>query len=472
MTERAAPTAEDGKIMDGLHQVLADLDAVIALQKDDPDLGTDPVDGDVWKDLTDVRDALQKAILDQAKDGSADARVATLIREVRRAVPGTVKVKSEPRMYHEGSLNSYYLDLAAVASQSRGWEESKARLDRHAEEVRGEIRYGSVEGKRAQRSLREAERTGDARAERRAMSSIGSSGGAFVTPEYLVNLWVPYRSADRSFVNQCQDLPMPEYGLSFNVPAFTGTTNVGEQDPENTGGDQAAPTADYQTATLTTQFGLVPISQQLADRGGYQGASFDSIIYLQSKSQLDAQIDQYIITQALKNAGIVLEATALTIPLFYGNLSAAREKLADTAGTRLPGTHCFSTSDFAGWVTSQVDNADRPIVVPDASALAATDQLAEYMGWLGLVLPGNLKWFTDDNISAASGPPANETAVIVCSPADIFVWEGEPYSFAYPETNAQNLSVLTGIRAYVASIPKHNASVAYITGAGYPTSLM
>ena len=393
----------------------------------------------------------------------------------------TVTVKSEPRTYTAEGENSYFLDLAK--RNIMGDAGAIERLKRYSQEVDSEIRSGSSEGVRAARVVAEYRRE-PSTVERRAMSSSSSSGGDFVTPQYLVNLWVPYRSPDRSFTNQCTNLPMPSYGLTFNVPAFSSPAPISQQATENSSIEGPPPSAAngqtnpadpdlYQTATLTTQAGAFPISQQLFDRGGYEGSggAFDSIVYLQAKSQLDAQIDTYILTQVLLNAFEVNQSTSATVIQFYLDLATARNALQDANGVKLPGTHVFSTGDFAAYIASQVDSDGRPIVVPDAAALASRADDVKWAGWLGLVLPGNLRWFSDDNIYAAT-PPATDTTILVGSPADTLLWEGDPITFAYPETRAGELSVMLGIRAYVAAVSRHNEAFAYITGSGYPTSLV
>jgi len=111
---------------------------------------------------------------------------------------------------------------------------------------------------------------------------------------------------------------------------------------------------------MTAIVGEVTLSQQLFDRAG-PGTSIDAIVGQQLREQLDAAIDVYVLQQALANAGSVTDASSLTIPLFYSDVAAAREVLTDTAGTRLQGTHAFSTSDLFSWVTKQTDSSGRPI---------------------------------------------------------------------------------------------------------------
>ena len=66
--------------------------------------------------------------------------------------------------------------------------------------------------------------------------------------------------------------------------------------------------------------------------------------------------------------------------MFYQSISLAAEQLTDTAGVRLNPTHVFSTSDFFRYVTRQVDNQQRPLLVPDSNALVSAKGEVEVNG--------------------------------------------------------------------------------------------
>lgn len=480
--KRNDPTAVDGQIMAGLQQVYADLVAVKKLQMADPDNLTDPVDAEVWAHLEDVMASLKNVILDQAMDGAPDPsalRVANLLHEVRsdltKVLP-SVSVKHEPRTYSEYAPNSYFRDLASYQLQlvpEKAQIEARDRLMQHGKEVAYDVRSGSDYAIRSIREIRRADAT-----ETRAISTATASDGAFVTPQYLIDKWITYRSADRSFTNQCVNLPMPTYGTVFSVPAFTNFGAAAEQNTENSGTANTNPTAQNNTVTLNTFSGYVDISQQLMDRAGFQGqgGTFDVVIIQQSQSQLFAAVDTYIVQQAMLGASVVNQSTAATTTQFWLDLATARNQLADQLGVKLPGTHAFSTSDFFGWLSSQVDSEGRPIVVPDAAAMVSRDGDPSYSGWNGLFLPGNLKYFSDDNILAACqnttiGVPSTQTAIIIGSPADMLMWVGDMVPYTAVQTNARNLTVLCGLRQYAAAIPRHAEAFSYIYGTGYSASL-
>ncbi len=375
-------------------------------------------------------------------------------------------ITSEPRVYGPGSERSYFQDRALSVTNAPGADEARLALAAYAAELDVERRDRTPEGRRADAVAVEVRRM-QSDSEQRAASSSTLAG--FTTPAYLVQYWAAYRSAERSFTDQCTQLDLPPYGVQVNIPSFASTTTFSGQ-TENSGVSDTDPSGANLQTSLTTQAGRVTISQQLYDRGGMTGDAFDKILLRQMASQLDAQVDSYVLAQSLANAGSVSDSSAFSIANFLADIASAREKLSDTAGTRLLATHLFSTSDLYGYVTRQVDSTtNRPILTPDSGALVLASTLndAQWNSWTGVHL-GQLRWHTDDNIPASG----SDTQIIVARPAEVFVFQGEPISFASPQTNATTLSVVVGLRSYVAAIARFAKSVAVISGSAYPLTLV
>jgi len=407
-----------------------------------------------------------------------------MLEELRKRSAGMAAyIKSEPRTYGGAHPErSFFSDLISVSDPlSPDRRAATERLARHGKECAIEARSGSSEGQRARRAWAEAYRTEDPETsgtnafdeELRAMSTGSSSGGALVTPQYVVSRWSEYRSPYRAFADQCLSLPMPAYGMEVYVPSFTGPSGVAQQVAENAGVFEVDPTGTYLSTGVVTLAGQSFVSQQLHDRGGMQGMAFDIILGQQLREQLDAALDSYVLVQALANAGTVTDASGFSIGNLYTDLSKARELLTDTAGTRVRGTHAFMTSDLWGHISAQLDSSNRPIITPDftaepwATLVAAGDPKGE--GWSGHVLPGGAALFTDDNMPTTSS--GANTQIIVARPQTICVWESEPIPIVYPESGATTLSVLIGLRAYAAAIPRLPRAVASISGNGYPVTL-
>lgn len=373
----------------------------------------------------------------------------------------TAQITAEPRVYGPANPEfSYWQDKAlATLPGQRGHDEAVGRLRRHGLEVETEVRSGTPEGRRSSAVLRQV-----GRYEGRVLSSGTTSGGAFVTPDYMTGAWAPYRTPGKSFTNQTTKLPLPDFGMVVHVPSFTGTTGAGQQ-TENQGVSETDPTGSDISTPLVLIAGNVPISQQLFDRGGLSGLAFDAILGRQLMLQLNTQIDIYALTQVLANAGTVTD-TSFTMAKFYADLALGREILTDSNGVRLAATHVFSTSDQFGFITRQLDSENRPIVTPDSNALVAAADDPSWESWTGVHLPGALRWYTDDNIPALS----TNTQILVARPQEIYTFEGDPISYAMPETNAPELSVLVGLRCYIGVVARFPKAVVSISGAAYPLS--
>lgn len=379
----------------------------------------------------------------------------------------TTVIHSEARVYGPANPeHSYFQDVALSSVNEPESYGARARLRRHAEEVDVEIDAGSSEGARASRERRWQEARGETR------SGTTTTIAGFTTPNYLTELWAAFRSPDRSFVNQTRIVPLSPFGMQVNLPSFSGPAAAAQQIAENQGTATSSPSGSNLQQAITTQAGYVPISQQLKDRGGATGLGFDMILAAQIKSQLDAAVDLYTINQAIAGATAVTDNNAFSIANFYADIALAREGLTDTTGTRLKPTHVFSTSDLFSYVTRQVDGSQRPIVVPAfaaepwATLVSQGDSAGD--GWLSHVLPGGLAWFSDDNIPAVGA----DTQIIVARPQEVVTFEGDPIVFAYEETHGNTLSVVVGLREYVAAVARFPKAHSTITGTAYPVTLV
>ena len=181
-----------------------------------------------------------------------------------------------------------------------------------------------------------------------------------------------------------------------------------------------------------------------------------------------------MLAQALGSAATVTGQSSFSIAGLYQDIAAGREKLTDTAGTRLRPTHFFSTSDFYSYVTRQVDGSQRPIVEPRFAPgfpLAAGDESTKWSRFTGTIMPGGVLWFEADAIPNL-GTTA-ETQLIVSAPDEAMVLaEGEPILAAYPQADATTLQIVLNLRAYVAAIPRYPSGTATITSAAYTASLV
>jgi hypothetical protein len=424
------------------------------------------------------------------------AEVNRIIGE-RLARDRQVRVTHEPRVYGLHSQNSYYSDVVLAAQPDNpGTGSAQKRLGKYERELGVEMDRGSAEGRRAERIIRARLRTADElEHETRAtqvlneIRGFGTDGGIsasspgeaapFVSPFFLMDQWAPFRGSARSFTDQCILLPLPAYGMKIYVPYFSGTDKTGEQ-TEGGSVAETEPTTELEASpTVATITGQVTGSQQLHDRGGTGGGSTDVIIGKQLQEQLDASIDLYVLNQAITQGSAISGEATFSIEGLYKDLTKAREKITDTAGTRLRPTHLFTTSDIYNFATEQLDEDKRPIVVPQfvpGFPLAAnaddhdeSNRLPKWARFTGTVLPAGLLWFTDDNIPLEG--TTTHTRLLVSTPGDaIIVMEDEPVLTVFLETKADTLRTILNLRTYAAAVTRHSAGTSVIAGAGYTTT--
>ena len=420
-----------------------------------------------------------------------DLKRAELVQEARTrlgtaAVDANVSNVHEPRTYGKDSPNSYVADFCRATQPGIfGGDVQGAvdRLNRYAAEVAGEMRdSNSAEGKRAARSLRVQNRDHDAGREavdrarnytyeaRAGMSTGSTSGGSFVTPQYFVADYAPYRQFNRVFADAANKLPLPDYGMTIYLPAVNTAAAVAAQAGENQGITEQDPNAGYLSSGLVTNAGQITVSQQLLDRAG-PNFSFDVMCFDQLQRAYNATLDTYVLTQALANAGSVTYSSGGTYitstGALYPSIGKAKAATVDAAGVVLPATHAFFQPINWEWYASQADSAGRLLVVPsyanpfNAAAAGGGTPMAE--GDTGYRIHG-LPVFEDGNIPATGGT----NQIVVAHMPEVWFWEGDLVNRTVPQTAAQNLSVLLQSYSYCAAIVRYQKAVQTINGSGVP----
>ena len=411
--------------------------------------------------------------------------------ERRSREHSTLRVTNEPRTYGPESPHSYFHDRMTIADGDGAIAiAAQTRMQRYGLELAHEVRRGSEEGRRVERLIGEEHRQDAVEPNRQMvkervaeMRALGSGGGslasagsgaaAFVSPYFALAKWAPFRGVHRTFADQCDSEPLPPFGLEVYIPAFTSATSTTQQ-TEGAAVSGIDPSTGFQSAAIVTATGEVTLSQQLSDRGFVGGGSFDAIIGKQLQQQLSESIEKYVLTQALAGAATVTGQSAFTIAGLYQDLAAGRGKLTDTAGTRLRPTHLFTTSDFYSYVTRQVDDQHRPIVVPQFAPgypIAQGDEQTQWSRFTGTVLPGGVLWFEADGITTVG--TTSETQLIISAPDEaVVLFEGDPILSIFPQTDAASLELVANLRAYVAAVTRYPNGTASIYGAAYTSALV
>jgi len=311
--------------------------------------------------------------------------------------------------------------------------------------------------------------------EQRAISTT-SGGPGLVPPQYLLEQIALFARAGRVTANLCQSLPLPDSGMTFNIPRVTtgGTTAV--QASEAGAVNDSSPVTDYLPLAVNTVAGKVDLSRQLFDRSN---PSADSIIAQDLSADYAKQLDTQLITQAtngvLNLAGtntITFTTGAPTVPLFYPKLADAIQQV---------GLNRFAAAEATvmhprrwAWVTAALDTQTRPLVVPEANSASNAVGVFERPTAEGAVgTMQGLPVFLDANVPTNLGAGTNQDPVIVARFSDNLLFESDaPTVGVFDDVLSGTLQVRIAVWGYFAftfaRYPKAN-SIINGTGLTPPT---
>ena len=450
-----------------------------------------------------------------------------------------VTVGSEPQVYGRGSGHSYFLDEARSSlgrgDGDGGVKAARTRMERHESELRVEMPKRLEQRRRVAEQRMEALLSGSetagapnrhmrrvARAERRAyerfaaegikvfegaqagreqrfISRTDGQGGYFVPPLWLIDEYIPYLRAGRTFADQWRNFPLPSGTDSINLPRVILGTATGTQP-----GDGApVPGRDIQDSFVNSRVMTVAGQQdaaiQLLDQSPI---AFDEIIFgdlaadynMQLSAQLMLgtgfpQLNGLFPTGVLGTAqnayGFVTQALGLTTAQWTGGTTstpsfymATAQLLSQISRNRFLPPSKVLTNPMAWYaLASSVDTTGRPLVVPaqqgaNFNQAAGDDDGPVAEGPVGHIL--GLPWLLDPNVpytfggtvapsigtisngsTAAvpgSGGNPDYTPLVAALWSDLYLWEGEIHSRTLSEVLSGTLQVRFQLYAYAASM--------------------
>lgn len=422
----------------------------------------------------------------------------------RRAPAPVITVGAEPMTYGPGNpQNSYFRDRYILAGpRSPRSDAAYDRLMRHQGEVDALAKINSgaatVDERTAKRAdtarnlLQEARRFHEDIEHRDVSTSTGSMGD-FAPPIYDLDSYAPWRTFGRAFINQLRSAPLPETGMTVYVPRISTPTVAVNQTAGN--GENGSITsqdlvATDQSAGVQTIMSNTQVSQQMIDRIGPAGYTFDTLAFADQGAQTNRQLDAFGASVTLANivstgSSVAYTDTAFNAYKFSQTLYQAKSKLATTDGIVTYPTHIFSSPDLLNSIFGSYDSSDRPFVVPTTVAfnpLAVGDFANVPEGATGFVLAG-VQAYQDQNIwldwtyGAGGGSVAPFTAAASASYPTIVgdfnigaLWmEGAPVMRVLPEPGAATLTVLVQSYTYAACIIRYPGAFVGIWGTGTST---
>jgi HK97 family phage major capsid protein len=428
-----------------------------------------------------------------------------------------VQVTSEPTMYGRYSGRSFFLDMARANPALGNDPEARARLDRHRQELDVELpKRRAARAKRATAQL-EQRMTRSVREERaydrflgqggkpfhggqesRALSRTDGQGGFFVPPLWLVDDYIPYLRAGRTFADLWMNLPLPAGTDSINIPRVVLGTATGPQPSDGAPLPGRDIKDNFVNALVRTVAGQQDAALQLLDQSP---VAYDQIIF----KDLMADYAMNLSGQLMLGSGTNGQLTGLYPAGLLGTSSGASaagrvinnaatvwtsasaanfyqsiaQVISGISRTRFRRPTAVVTND-AVWfgMASSTDSQGRPLVVATASGLgynqaAADDPGQTVEGPVGHIY--GVPWSADPNIPLTfggtnvpyigaisqgnvapidgSGGNPDYTPAIAMVADDLFLWEGELRTRTLSEVLSGDLQIRFQVYGYAASMP-------------------
>lgn len=371
---------------------------------------------------------------------------------VRRA-QARVAVVNEGQTYAKGNGRSYVQDMVRVQMNMDDSGEARARLERHAIDVRGGAEY---------RDLTTAD---------------GSGAGYFVPPAWLISDYADVARAGRVTANLVHSEPLPAGTNSINIPLLTTGAAVAIQDGENTSVQETDIVDSSVSAAVRTIAGQEDVSIQALDQSP---VSFDRIVFESLMSDYAVKLDKQVISGTNANSqvkgilaasstiGVTYTDTSPTVGEFYAAVADAVQQLH--TNRLMPPTVIVMHPRRWGWLLSARDDVGRPLVVPSGPG---QNQIATANGVVTEGIVGNMLGLpvaVDANLPINLGTGTNEDRVLVLRANDLLLWESSVKSRVLPDVGSGTLTVRFQVYGYIAFTAEFRPkATAIISGTGLVT---
>jgi len=340
-------------------------------------------------------------------------RMAKALEDVPRE---KVEVGREPKTYEKGARNddgtfrSFFRDLL---NSKEGNVSAEQRIARHSREMA---------------------------IEQRAAITTSSGGPGLVPPQYLLDEFAEFARASRPFADALGGRPLPDTGMTFNVPRVT-TGTVTAVKTEGSAVQIGSTVTDYLSFSVNTVAGLQDISRELLDRSD---PATDTVLGQDLAADYAKQLDTQLLTQATNGITVLSGVNTITYTDATPTAGELYAKFADAiqqvwtnrfASPTLIVMHPRRWAFFLG----AVDGQNRPLVLPDAPAAnqlfnaMATGSVQTPAGLVGVLM--GLPVVIDPNIPITLGAGTNEDIIIVTRREDQLLFE----------VGAPTVSVETGV---------------------------
>jgi HK97 family phage major capsid protein len=356
------------------------------------------------------------------------------------ARPQKVDIK-EPLTYRKNGPNSFFRDLRDA---NRGDLEAQQRLQRHASEMRVELRD---------------------------ISSTAGAGGEFIPPLWLNSQWVELLRAARPTADAVTRFDLPEGTNSINLPRLATGAGTAIQTADNAAVQETDPTTNSVSAGVKTIAGQVDMSRQLFE---FSQPGLDEVLFRDLARDYATKLD----IQVLSGSGAAGQALGIrnvaginTVTAGTATVAAVWPKITDaiqriTSGYLNPDTLVMHPRR-AGFFLGALDSQNRPLFNAGAPVNAMGDISGNVANGFAGGIQG-MRVVIDPNIPTNVGAGTNEDVMIVFDSSQVYLWEeGAPRTRVFEDVGSGTLTVRLstyGFFAFMAN--RYPAGISVITGAG------
>ncbi|MFD5519094.1 phage major capsid protein [Streptomyces sp. NPDC127066] len=364
---------------------------------------------------------------------------------------GSARITSEPAVYRRDSKEtSYFLDAYAVTKNND--PSARERLERNSRQVADQRKQ-----------------------EGRALSTTNGAGGELVPPLWMESEWVKLARPKRVSADLVQNDGLPAGTDVINLPKVSSGTAVAPQTAQNTAIQNTDMVTTSIAAPVITIAGQQIVSLQLAEQSPL---NIDRVIL----GDLAADLAVKTNAQVLSGSGTAGNVTGLLTLAGTGAVSWTGADGATFQAAVLKAIGQVFTSVFdapdslilsprrAVWLMAQKDSQGRNLLVP------ADNGPVNAMGVLGPKLNTEgpigrfcgLDVYIDSSMPTNLGAGTDEDRAIVIRSSEVYLWESQPRFEVFPQTFAQNLSLLARAYNYLAfQAGRYPGAIQVLSGSGF-----
>lgn len=363
--------------------------------------------------------------------------------------------------------HSYIGDL--VLSKKRGDLYARARLDRHAQEMR-------VLAEQRQRIFHPDVQ---AEFEQRAVGWTNGAGGYFAPPLWMVEHFAVQPTPERVLASLAPQFDLPVGAQSVNIPAFQPGSGPDVQAQGSPGDPVTSPdtTTIAIGSAVATIAGNYDVPLQMLEQSP-QGAHLDWLAFTAMEERYGGALE----TQLITGVGSVTpqgSANNLLCGILNNPLIPTANKITYTDATP-SATHLLtvtggaSTSGACGFALAAVGNSrKRPpeywMTTTSRSVWIVSQEVSIPMALNNQTGPGEYDLLTYPvklNDAIPTNLNGNQDTMIVVRPSDWIILESDRHTQVMPDVLSGTMEVRLQMRRYVAALLRRPESVAYITGTG------